>query len=44
MRYYFTQIRTEAVNDGLRSIPSIIRATIPALSKAYLKWEIQRCG
>ncbi len=40
-RYYFTQINVQAVKDGLKSIPSIAKATIPTLTKIILKAFIQ---
>ena len=31
LRYYFTQINKQAARDGLKAIPSILKATIPSL-------------
>ena len=31
--YYFSQINTQAVRDGVNAIPGILKATIPAISK-----------
>ncbi len=40
-RYYFTQINKEAVKDGLKAIPSIMKAAIPTVTKTILKAFIQ---
>ena len=31
IRYYFTQINTQAARDGIKAIPSILKGTLPSL-------------
>ena len=40
--YYFTQINTQAIRDGFKAIPGILKATIPSLTKSFFKISIQR--
>ena len=35
--YYFTQINKQAVRDGLKAIPSILKSNIPSVTKIILK-------
>ncbi len=40
--YYFTQIKTQAKYDGIKAISGIVKATVPTVTKAFLKLGIQR--
>ena len=40
-RYYFTQINVQAAKDGLKAIPSILKSTIPYITKTFLKFMSQ---
>ena len=39
--YYFSQINEQAIRDGLKAIPGILRATIPTVTKSFIKSRIQ---
>lgn len=40
--YYFSQIKTQAIRDGIDAIPNIIKASAPAVLKLWLKYEYQK--
>ena len=37
LTYYFSQIGHQAVRDGLKAIPGIIKSTIPSVTKSFMK-------
>ena len=40
--YYFSQIKNQAISDGIDAIPSIFKASAPAVLKLWLKYEYQK--
>ena len=42
MSYYFSQIDYQAVRDGLKAIPGILKAAIPSTSKILIKSTISQ--
>ena len=42
--YYFSQTNRQAVKDGLKAIPSILKATAPTISKSLIKTGFQYWG
>ena len=41
-RYYFSQVKTQSFSDGIRAIPSIIKASTPYILKMWLTYSYQR--
>ena len=37
LTYYFSQVTTQAIRDGKKAIPGIIKASIPSVTKTILK-------
>ena len=42
--YYYSQVRTQAIRDGKKAIPSIFKATIPSITKPIIKSIVQYGG
>ena len=40
--YYYSQVKKQAFNDGIKAIPSILKASTPALFKMWIKYEYQK--
>ena len=38
IRYYFTQINTQATRDGIKAIPNILRSAIPNVADTVIHW------
>ena len=36
LNYYFSQVRTQAMIDGIKAIPGILRSYIPQATEAFL--------